>query len=127
MVFTQAFTFNVLGLGAANIAIGPLFVSIGNNHTMLIDATNVSKYLAVEENRVIDDFVSDTPIPAVMSMERHTGRPASALETNQVTDVQLSFNGSADIPLDETFVFPTRIGNEREIGCVGRCSGCPDA
>jgi hypothetical protein len=32
MVFTQAFTFNVLGLGPAHVAIGPLFVSIGNDH-----------------------------------------------------------------------------------------------
>jgi len=38
MVFTQAFTFKVLGLGAAHVAIGPLFFSVVNDHAMLIDA-----------------------------------------------------------------------------------------
>jgi hypothetical protein len=44
MVLPQAFTFNVLGLGAARLAIGPLFVFIRNNHAMLIGAKNVGKH-----------------------------------------------------------------------------------
>jgi hypothetical protein len=70
MVFTQACTFNVLDLGAANIAIGPLFVSIGNDHPMVIDAEDTATSLAVQKNDAIDNFVSDTPTPAVVSSSR---------------------------------------------------------
>jgi len=86
---------------------------------MLIDAKDTAPSLAVEKDDAIDNFVSDTPIPAVVSVEGYTGRPRSALETDQVAGIQFSFN--------EMFVFPTDVGDEREIGCVGRCSGRPDA
>jgi hypothetical protein len=53
MVFRQAVTFNVLGLGAADIAIGPRFVSIGNDHPMLIHAKDTATALAVQKNDAI--------------------------------------------------------------------------
>jgi hypothetical protein len=73
-VFTQPFTFNVLGHGAADTAIGPLFVSIGNDHPMLIDAKDTATSLAVQKNDAIDNFVSDTPTLAVVSVEGYAGR-----------------------------------------------------
>jgi hypothetical protein len=120
MVFTKAFAFNVLGLGVAHVVIGPLFFPVVNDHAMLIDAKDAAPSLAVEKNDAIDNFVSVTPIPAVVSVEGKTGRPPSALETDQVAEIQFSFNG-------ETFVFPTGVGDEREIRCAGRCCGRPDA
>jgi hypothetical protein len=78
----------------ANIATGPLFVSIGNIHPMLIDAKETATSLAVEKNDAIDNFVSDAPIPGVVSMEGYTGCPARALETNQVAGIQTSPNFS---------------------------------
>jgi hypothetical protein len=50
MVFRQAFTFNVLGLGAADIAIGPRFVSTGNDHPMLIHAKDTATSLVDPKN-----------------------------------------------------------------------------
>ena len=55
MVFTQAFTFKVLGLGAAHVAIGPLFFSVVNDHAMLIDAKDTP---AMRLATAIPKFVS---------------------------------------------------------------------
>ena len=80
----QAFTLNAFGLGAAHVVIGPLFFSVVIDHAMLIDAKDTAPSLAVEKNDAIDNFVSDTPTLAVVSVEGYANRPASALETNQV-------------------------------------------
>jgi hypothetical protein len=53
MVFRQALTFNVRGVGAKDIAIGPRFVSIGNDHPMLIHAKDTATSLAVQKNDAI--------------------------------------------------------------------------
>ena len=60
---------------------------------MLIEAKDTATSLAVQKNDAIDNFVSDTPTLAVVSVEGYAGRPASALETNQVAGIQSSFNG----------------------------------
>jgi hypothetical protein len=78
-----ALTLNVFGRGAADISIGPLFVSIGNDHGMWIDAKNVAKHLVVEENHVIGHLITMTPIPGIMCVEGYTSGPASGLDTNQ--------------------------------------------
>jgi hypothetical protein len=53
MVFGQAFTFNVLSLGGADIAIDPRFVCIGNDHRMLIHAKDTATALAVQKKDAI--------------------------------------------------------------------------
>ena len=48
----QAFTLKAFSLGAADISIGPLFVSKVDNHTMRVDAKDTTKFLTVEKNYV---------------------------------------------------------------------------
>jgi hypothetical protein len=48
----QAFTLKAFSLGAADISIGPLFVSKVDNHAMRVDAKDTTKFLAVDKNYV---------------------------------------------------------------------------